>query len=693
MDFNIPLSTIILAELTLVLSVLLAFVIRRMLRQKKIIEKLLERIQGTEDSGAKAGDTFYDKSRTPSRQPGISDYFAFALNDSQQRFKKFTGSSLLDLDKNHPFSGKIAALRHLYLSAEQEVFAERGITHAGWGTIERTLAPIVQWTDQNASQLEKAISDLQRQLRSRDDEVKRHQAKNAHLLKRLENLRNEQHSMEHLNAKNSSLIEHLQGALEKLKKAPATSNEPNKPTFSLPLNDRYIEQFGEANSVESHNLRALLHEIKNTQSTFSPAQQKRIESQVHLLEVELLKSDRHVNDLKQQLKEAKLQITNYGLMRMNNAPAGEINSLYDNLMQKIAPENQEDPDTIIAEIKHLQASNKLQHNTVNSLENEISIIKGSLSSENSDAVNQEKEKEIQRLERLVKECQGCIVILEQEVDSLYSRLQEQASQLNQAPVIDAPLNDDLLSTEEGHSSNFEEAEMLVQELQKTAMNYQHVYAINMVLLDFLQCQDFEKLTQLLQDFINRFNLAAGFYIDCSAGKTEYAPEHLVNTQDRHQLTTPDTEDQLVHLEHGILFNYTNIRALRNNTAQDSDTEMLDTNFQMVIAAANERLNDLIHYLQISEKEQNSVVINAQIKEMLNNLNIRYAFQIDENRKTFEHFLNELRRAYGLLELKGPGAVVLDNAVNEFEMRMSLLLESGEAIDKEISLLVEKTEKV
>ena len=693
MDFNIPLSTIILAELTLVLSVLLAFVIRRMLRQKKIIEKLLERIQGTEDSGAKAGDTFYDKSRTPSRQPGISDYFAFALNDSQQRFKKFTGSSLLDLDKNHPFSGKIAALRHLYLSAEQEVFAERGITHAGWGTIERTLAPIVQWTDQNASQLEKAISDLQRQLRSRDDEVKRHQAKNAHLLKRLENLRNEQHSMEHLNAKNSSLIEHLQGALEKLKKAPATSNEPNKPTFSLPLNDRYIEQFGEANSVESHNLRALLHEIKNTQSTFSPAQQKRIESQVHLLEVELLKSDRHVNDLKQQLKEAKLQITNYGLMRMNNAPAGEINSLYDNLMQKIAPENQEDPDTIIAEIKHLQASNKLQHNTVNSLENEISIIKGSLSSENSDAVNQEKEKEIQRLERHVKECQGCIVILEQEVDSLYSRLQEQASQLNQAPVIDAPLNDDLLSTEEGHSSNFEEAEMLVQELQKTAMNYQHVYAINMVLLDFLQCQDFEKLTQLLQDFINRFNLAAGFYIDCSAGKTEYAPEHLVNTQDRHQLTTPDTEDQLVHLEHGILFNYTNIRALRNNTAQDSDTEMLDTNFQMVIAAANERLNDLIHYLQISEKEQNSVVINAQIKEMLNNLNIRYAFQIDENRKTFEHFLNELRRAYGLLELKGPGAVVLDNAVNEFEMRMSLLLESGEAIDKEISLLVEKTEKV
>ncbi|WP_062058098.1 hypothetical protein [Cellvibrio sp. OA-2007] len=685
MDFNIPLSTIILGELTLALSVLLAFVVRRLLRQKKIIEKLLERTKG---AGAKAGDTFYDKNRAPTSQPGIADYFAYTLNDSQERFTKFTSSSLLSLDKEHPFSGKIAALRHLYLSAEQEVFAERGITHAGWGTLERRLAPIVQWTDQSASQLEKAISDLQRQLRGRDDEIKRHQAKNAHLLKRLENLRNEQHSLEHLNAKNSSLIEHLQGALEKLKSAPATSAEPNKASFSLPLNEHYIEKFGEAHSIENHNLRALLHEIKNTPSSLNNAQQKRIESQVNLLEIELLKSDRHVSDLKQQLKEAKLQITNYGLMRRDNAPTGDINSLYDNLMQKIAPENQDDPDTIIAEIKHLQESNKLQHNTVNKIENEISIIKDSINSEDSDTVNQEKEKEIQRLERLVKECQGCIVILEEEVDSLYSRLQEQASQLNQTPATET-----LPDTEAAQSTNFEEAEMLVQELQKTAMNYQHVYAINMILLDFLQCQDFDKLTQLLQDFIDRFNLTAGFYIDCSAGKTEYAPEHLVNTQERHQLINPDTQEPLVHLDNGILFNYTNIRALRNNTTQEPAVEMLDTNFQMVIAAANERLNDLTHYSHISEKEQDEPAINIQIKEMLNNLNIRYAFQIDENRKTFDHFISELRRAYGLLELKGPGAVVLDNAVNEFEMRMSLLLESGEAIDKEISLLVEKAEQV
>lgn len=688
---DIPLPTIILGELLFVLLVLLAFLVNRLSRQKKIIEKLLEKIRSA--TGANPDENFYSKDRAPSSQPGINDYFAYSLNDALTRFKKFTGDEQPVLNKEHPFSGKIAALRHLYLSAEQEVFAERGITHAGWGTIERALAPIVQWTDQSVDQFEKAISDLQRQLRGREDDIKRHQAKNAHLLKRLENLRNEQHSLEHLNAKNSSLIEHLQGALEKLKNVPAGNPEIAKPVLSLPLNDHYIQQFGEANSIENHNLRALLHEIKNIPSTFNIAQQKRIENQINILEIELLKSDRHVNELKQQLKEAKLQITNYGLMRKDNAPIGDINSLYDNLMKKIAPENQDDPDTIIAEIKHLQKSNKQQYDTVNNLENEISNIKDSISSDDSDVVNQEKEKEILRLERLVKECQGCIVILEEEVDNLYTRLQEQAAQLNKMPAIESPVDEEIPPAEEDQPSRFEEVEMLVQELQKTATNYQHVYAINIILLDFLQCQDFDKLTHLLQGFINHFNLAAGFYIECAAGKKEYAPEHLINVQDRHQLVTPDTQEPLIHLDNGILFNYANIRALRNNTAQESEEKMLDTNFQMVIAAANERLNDLTYYLQLAEKEHGNVAINAQVKETLNNLNIRYAFQVDENRKTFDHFISELRRAYRLLELKGPGVVILDNAVNEFEIRMSLLLESGEAIDKEISRMVDNMELV
>lgn len=680
MDINISLSTIILGELVFVLLLLSAFLVRYIIQQKKIIGKLAEKFNAIKNG---VHSDFYNKNSTSPTHPSIAEYFEKSIGDSLQRFQKFTASTQPQLNDDHPFSGRIAALRHIYLSAEQELFTERGITHAGWGTLERRLAPIIQVCGQNNTQYETTIADLQRQLRASGNEVKRHQGKISHLLKRLENLRKEQHNLEQSNTKNHAVISHLQDALNKLKNVSPVKIEEKNPSFVLALNDNYIEQFGKENSEENHNLRALLHEIKNTPSALSPAQQKRIDNQINSLEIELLKSDRHINNLKQQLKEAKLQITNYALMMKDNSvtPVGDIDSLYSNLMKKMAPDDENDPDTIIAEINNLRESNKFQHNTISSLEDEICTLKDSISSEDSDDVNKEKEKEIQRLERLVKECQGCIVILEEEVDNLYARLQEQTSQLSQLP------------TEEDNEqpASDEDVGLLLQELEKVATNYQHVYAINNTFLTFLQCRSFDALVTQLLLFINTFDLPAGFYIHCTAGEAENFPERFFNHQHRNQLIKSEAQERLVHLDECTLFIYPNIRAISRTNSEEHTPIILNTNFQMVIEAVNERLNELAPPLTNPHNDQDEAARDNhnQIKDMLTNLNIRYAFQVDENRKTFDNFITELRRAYGLLELQGTGAIVLDSAVNEFEMRMSLLLEGGEAIDKEISLLVEK----
>lgn len=669
MDLNIPLSSIILGELVFVLLVLLTILLRYQIQQKKIIAKLKEKLTAATTNSSSG---FYDKNKPASANPGVTEYFSRALEDSRQRFEKFSASTQIILHKDHPFSGKIAALRHIYLSVEQELFAERGITHAGWGTLERGLAKILQWSEQSSPEHEL----LQQQLRANAAEIKQHQAKNAHLLKRLENLRKEKHALERTNTTNDAVINQLQDALNKLKNTSTQPVEVNNPPSRSPLSDHYVEQFGAANTTEVHNLRALLNEIKNVPSSLNPAEQKRIENHVHALEIELSKSDRHIHDLKQQLKDARRQITNYALMKKDQAEPLEIDSLYSNLIKKMAPENENDPDTIIAEINNLRESNKHQYNTISNLEDEICTLKGSMSSADPDDVNQAKEKEIQRLERLVKECQGCIVILEEEVDSLYARLQEQTSLLSDT----SPHT----KIEEGQSAGIEEVELLLQELAKTATNYQHVYAINNALLEILQCRSVDSLVNQLLQFIQAFDLPAGFHIHCAAGKSESVPEHIFDAQQLDQLFAADPQTQLEHIDGATVFVYPNIRAIIRTSGEENRL-IMDTNFQMIIAAVDARLNELTLHSSPSH--------TGDLKDMLYNLNIRYAFQVDENRKTFDHFLTELRRAYGLLELKGPGAVVLDNAVNEFEMRMSLLLESGDAIDKEISLLVEKMQQV
>lgn len=299
MDIDIPLSSIILGELIFVLLMLVAFMWRHQVQQKKIIAKLKEKL--TALTGG-SNSVFYDKNKPPSANPGVAEYFVSGLDDSRQRFQKFSASTQLMLHKDHPFSGKIAALRHIYLSVEQELFAERGINHAGWGTLERGLAKILQWSDQSNPEHEAQIKNLQQQLRVNADDIKRHQAKNAHLLKRLENLRKEKHALERTNSTNDTVISQLQDALNKLKNTSTKPVEVNSASFRFPLSDHYVEKFGDSNTAQVHNLRALLHEIKKIPSSLNSAQQKRIENHVNVLEIELSKSDRHIHDLKQQLK-------------------------------------------------------------------------------------------------------------------------------------------------------------------------------------------------------------------------------------------------------------------------------------------------------------------------------------------------------------------------------------------------------
>jgi hypothetical protein len=90
---------------------------------------------------------------------------------------------------------------------------------------------------------------------------------------------------------------------------------------------------------------------------------------------------------------------------------------------------------------------------------------------------------------------------------------------------------------------------------------------------------------------------------------------------------------------------------------------------------------------LTQRSKGMVSWIESTKNQLSDLDIQYAFQVEENKKTFNNFLAEIRQAYHLLDLKGSGAVLLDNAINEYEQRMYLLLSSGDVIDREISNLI------
>jgi hypothetical protein len=190
METGILFSELVLGEIILILVVALFFSIRHNLKQKSLLKRLHEKFNEAKSAQTLAATekaSFYD-GKKPASQNTIEEYLGRSLADSLQRYEKNTGSKHPHLDPTHSFSGRTAALRCLYLTAEKEVFDERGITHAGWGLFERKLADIIRWQDKKNTRRQEVRDNRSRLIQNRLDALKGGNEQNKHLQEKIDQL-------------------------------------------------------------------------------------------------------------------------------------------------------------------------------------------------------------------------------------------------------------------------------------------------------------------------------------------------------------------------------------------------------------------------------------------------------------------------------------------------------------------------
>lgn len=670
---GISLPTLIPGELIFALLAILFLAIYHIRKQRSQIKKLLEKFHELKavygQQAPEAPVSFYDSPQKVANPNTLDNYFAHALADSLQRYEKHTASSSPRMNPNHSYSGKVAALRSIYLAAEKEVFEELGVTHAGWGILEKKLADLVHWGDKDDSQ-EQEMKSLQEEIAR----LKEHQKKQEEYQKRLEDYQME----------SQRTINNLSNMLNQLKYLHDGSPLGNQ-TDSIRLwGDDSLDKFIDNSSERNQKISHLLQDLKTYPEQFPPALQKKMEGQLNILEIELMKSDQYIGNLKKQLHDARLQITSYAQL-LRDAPAGN-NQLANpgiehniDLSNSIAAE-QAAHEKILIEIQQLKENNQRQRAIIHALEQEIQGLRTALDTSESPEQRHSKEEEIQRLERLVKECQACINTLESEVEALYTRLREKTV----SPGSEPPVADD--------SDINEELTMITRELEKTVAHYQQLHAINYLIMDFMKCNSIEQLGKQLVQFIKTFHPPTGFAISSSLGKAEYFPARHFNAELKNLVMSPNSIEPVSHLNEGTLFINPRIHVMLLPSSPDVHP-VLETSLGSLITAAEESIRRIESEKSKSKPGKETNTWTDHIKNLLSNLDIQYAYMVEENRKTFNHFIAELRRAYHLLELQGPGAIALDNAINEFEERIHSLIHSSEVIDKDISLLREHMEKL
>ncbi len=616
----------------------------------------------------------------------IPAYFVSNIQDAQQRYEKFTQAKLPKIDVSQAYAAKVAALRYLYLTAEKEVFDERGITHAGWGMFEKKLADLVRWFVKPTTNRQDVRNNRNRLLQERIDELKPLEAENKKLQRSLEQAKKRQLQLEAYQRENKATILNLQKMLSAINHGNLSSKlEPSvnsmTPEQYLTHSSEQMDSISNAANNKSRVIKDIIHELNNHHADLSPEGRKKMEASLRIMEIELVKSDQYIANLKKELKDAKSQVTSYAIM-LNDSNADLRNEFADRA--SLAAPDYLDHQKISVEIKQLRDNNKAQRDIIATLEFEISLLKESITTTEDEGVRNAKQQEVARLERMVKECEGCIEILESEVDHLYTQLQERGPQENVGPTAEesSDESDDGLDIVRLGT----ELEGMAKEMEKMAFQYRQTHSVNHLLYDIVKCVSVEEISSRIIQFLKEFNAPAGFCIKSGAGQVEYLPDPDFNESMRELVRSFSFKEPTFYVNEGTLLSSEKI-CLMLLPIKDKTKPLSESILLGLLNVVSAHLQHLESEIGVAQRSEGLASWIESTKNHLADLDIQYAYQVEENRKTYNNFIAEIRKAYHLLDLKGSGLILLDNAINEYEQRMYLLLSSGDIIDREISTLI------
>lgn len=342
--------------------------------------------------------------------------------------------------------------------------------------------------------------------------------------------------------------------------------------------------------------------------------------------------------------------------------------------------NEDYGDVNLDEVNKLKESNKVQRTTINHLEKEIQILRDSIDVNETQEVKDNKENEISRLERMVKEYEGCVVILEGQIDDLYSRLEEASHQpiIEVTPGIIREPENDLKAINA-------ELENVSKRMNSLANDYRLAVSLNRSIYNFSQCKTIKEIASTIVKLLKEFDISAGFTIQSSTGKADYFPSLLFNDTLKKLVKNSMQKEHIGQLNGHSFFVAPRIKMIVMSSEEAADT--INSTISGLVYVASENVQRLEHLYLQKKNIANIDVWTSLAKNKIANIDIQFSYQAEESRKIFNDFIINLKNAYSQLELKGEGAIILDNAINEYEARMHLLLSGGDVIDRELSKLL------
>src|SRR5690606_206748 len=213
-------------------------------------------------------------------------------------------------------------------------------------------------------------------------------------------------------------------------------------------------------------------------------------------------------------------------------------------------------------------------------------------------------------------------------------------------------------------------------------------------LDILTCDSVEAVARRLIQAIKDLHVVVGFTLHSSLGQAEYYAGNHFNAQEKQRIKKAPSEQNIGYLNEGILFTNTHLH-LMLKSPPNADEEQ--SNLELILVGltniAAERLQHLELASVLGNHEQTLGMWINDTRHHLSELDTQYAFQTEEGRKVINNLVSELKRATEVIDMSPSARIVFDNAIEECQERVGMLLESAKIMEKDFSRLFADLDKI
>ena len=732
---SLPFATLIMGEIIFLLSVitvLMGLLIRKQRQRHQFLLEEYRKLRQHNHSVFHMGELNELDVGTPAADDPVDRFLNEATNDSLVRYRKTAQANLPRLSPELPFSAKVAALRYFFNKAEAEVRKQKTVREEHWMQFEKQLADIARWVT-TPKKLSKPLPNNRiRLLQEKIDFLQPFEKENERLQRKLaaaearyEHLTEYERESKQTLAKMHNIIQALQMANaykggdvdQKIQDALQPIDQDNHWTPPYQSYQNSVSQLDNIADISERKyslVRKMVDELPFAYTDLNDSQRQKMSDSIRALELDLVKSDHHITNLQKELKAAKDSMKRPAIVveakpvtPFNKyAPGKEmlVHPLPQDAKESIADAPTEETLTIIhsgipdaepkdelpndwisggghkrtyAEIEQLRTNNQNQRSIIIDLEKELRSLRKSMHETTDEEEKRDKSKDIERLERLIKECEYCIETLESEVDLLHEQLKQSVHPDTQ------------------QSKPLEEVEKLNRELESISSKLQHTIKqhtqtsiINRLAVEALSTETLEDLSKLLIKAIKDLNITAGFYLQSQAGNAEYYTGNKFTPSEQKLLRQPGNVAAVAYLNEGILFARPNAHILLRNPPDDDDEQLqLENTLSNIVSIISGQIDYKEANNQLQKQSRKLDVWVADTKKQLQQLDIQYAYQSEESRRIVNNLSEELKRSMEMLEMPDSTRLVFDNAISECNQRLLVLFDSGKMVDKIASKLM------